>query len=138
LNNVAFIRFPNTTLSSETVYGKVLYHGVEEFNREASQQLRNELTAAGVECSAVRLSFKPYGSVFTAASASGNYFMIASLEQESLPRAQLVIIAEARRGAVRDWNWFEPLFRRAVESEFSSGTIKWMTIDEYIESGPSE
>jgi len=136
MNNVALIRVPSVTFSSKTVHGQTIYRGVDEFTQKVSQRIRSQLLAIGVGCSPIQRSFKPIGSGFMATSPSGDYFMTVCIEPEALPCAEITICADACGGAVRSWDWFEPLFRRAVESEFSA-LPKWMTIDEYVESGSS-
>ncbi|MDB6122739.1 MAG: hypothetical protein JWQ71_1732 [Pedosphaera sp.] len=122
--------------SSGKVHGQTIFRGIDEFTNQVSQRLRSHLTSAGVGCSAVRRSFKPAGSGFTASCTSGDYFVTVCAEREALPAAEVTIWADPHGDAVRSWSWFEPLFRRAVESEFVD-PIKWMTIDQYVESGPA-
>jgi len=116
--------------------GQAIYRGIDEFTDRISRRVRGHLLSAGVGCDAVQRSFKPTGSGFVAVSMSGNYFVSVFVESDALPEAQIVTWADPRRGAVRSWSWFEPLFRRAVESEFSD-YIKWMTTEEYGKSSPS-
>lgn len=136
MNNIALIQVPSMTFSSETVHGKPIYREIDAFTDHVSQRLRSELIAADVRCSPVKRSFKPCGSGFMATSPSGDYFVTVSAEREALPGAEITIWADACRGAVRSWSWFEPLFHRAVESEFP-GLPRWMTIDDYVANGPS-
>lgn len=118
------------------VQGQAISRGIDEFTDRTSRRVRAHLVSAGVGCGPVGRSYKPKGSGFIAASASGDYFVSVSVESEALPEAEILIWADPRRGAVPSWSWFEPFFRRAVESEFSD-CIKWMTSDEYVESEPS-
>src|SRR5260221_12264334 len=128
MNNLALIRVPSVTFSSEKVHGQTIYRGVDEFTDQVSQRLRGHL-ATDVGCSAVRRSFKPDGSGFTASSTSGDYFVTVCAEREALPAAEITICADPSADAVRSWSRFEPLLRRAVESVFPD-SVKWMSIDE--------
>ncbi len=135
VNNVALIQVFSKTFTSEVILGQTIYRGVDEFEEEVGQQIRDRLTKAGVGCSLVQRSFKPSGSMFIVASPSGDYFVYVGAEQEALPGAEVSIRAEPRRkAAIRSWSWFEPLFRRAVETGFTD-PIRWMTVDEYVANG---
>jgi len=136
MKNIALIRVPSVKFASERLHGKTIYQGINEFTHQVSQRLRDYLTSAGVGCSAVRPSFKPMGSFFLASSQSGTCSVTVCVEREVLPTAEITISADPVGDAVQGWSWFEPLFRSAVETEFPN-SIKWMTIDEYLASGPS-
>ncbi len=136
MKNIARIRVPSVKFASERLHGKTIYRGIHEFTHQVSQRLRDCLTSAGVGCSAVRRSFKPMGSFFLASSHSGTCSVIVCVEREVLPIVEITISADPVGDAVQVWTWFEPLFRRTVETEFPN-SIKWMTIDEDLASGPS-
>lgn len=136
MKNIARIRVPSVKFASERLHGKTIYRGIHEFTHQVSQRLRDCLTSAGVGCSAVRRSFKPMGSFFLASSHSGTCSVIVCVEREVLPIVEITISADPVGDDVQVWTWFEPLFRRTVETEFPN-SIKWMTIDEDLASGPS-
>jgi hypothetical protein len=135
MNNLSLIRIPSVRFSAEMVQGRTIYRGIDEFTDRVGQQVRDHLVSAGIGCGPVRRNFKPAGSGFVATSTSGDYFVSISVESKALPEAEITICEDPRRGAVRSWSWFEPFFRRSVESEFA-GCIKWTTIDEYVEGEP--
>jgi hypothetical protein len=132
LKNYALIRLPSVTFPSDKVQGQTIFRGIDEFTNATSERIRRRLLEAGVECTLTKRIFKPAGTVFSASIASGQYFVHVSVEPEALPEAQITISAEPRRHDSRSWVSFEPLFRRAIESEFEGCCPRWVTVDEYV------
>src|SRR6266550_2315104 len=147
MKNFASIRVPSVSLPGEEIQGQTIYRGVNVFTAQVSERLRTRLSGVGVTCSPVFRSHKPDGSGFHASSTADRVLLTVSLEREVFPKVEVAIWAQPRAGfwrrllgaeAVRgrSWGWFEPLFRAALESEFSGGDLRWMTEDEYVQSDP--
>jgi hypothetical protein len=137
MNNFVNIRVPSVSFSSETIQGQTIYRGVFEFEDQMGERLRTSLSASSILCGPVQRSFKPGGSGFNADCTPGRYWVTVSIERTALPGAEVTISAWPRRNAVESWTRFEPLFRRAVEFAFPDCDLRWMSVDEYIETGPS-
>lgn len=136
MKNHAILRVPSVIFSSEIIHGQTIYRGVEGFTHRMGEQLRSSLVESGVECSDVKRSHKPAGSGFMATSDTGSYFVVVSVESETLPEAEVIIGADPRKGAAKSWDKFEPPFRQAVAHAFPLSEPIWMTLDEFVESKP--
>lgn len=133
-----------------TVSLESLTSSPREVTRQLSERLRNRLKGAGVDCEPSFQSFKPGGTAFRAGPPDRCFFVTVCWEPDDSFRTEVTIISEPRVGfwthvfrfrghtiRRRNWSWFEPLLKNAVEAEFSGCALKWMTVDEFIGEGPS-
>ena len=149
MENLALIQLPTVTFSSQSIRGRTIYKGIDEFTLDLAKRLRTRLTACDVACAPVGMRLNPRGSCFGVSSARGWLVVSACLKERVLPRAETAIWVAPRLGfwaallrirvVPNDCSfWFLPLFRRTVESEFSSCDLVWMTVDDYAQSHASD
>jgi hypothetical protein len=134
MKNIALIRIPFVTFSSEEVPGQGIYRGcgVDAFTDQVSERLRSALSLSDMKCGAVGRIFKPYGSGFTARGARLHYLVTICAEPNGSAGANITISANPRRDPVASWSSFEPRFRFAVQAEFPDCDCHWMTADEFV------
>lgn len=149
MENLALIHLPAVTFSSQGIRGRTIYKGIDEFTLDLAERLRTRLAASDVACAPVGMRVNPRGSCFGVSSTRGRLAVSVCLKERVLPRAETAIwvapslgfwAALLRRRVVPNGcsMWFLPLFRQAVELEFPSCDLAWMTVDDYAQSHASD
>lgn len=154
IKNFVSIPIRSVTFSSRKISSgaesRMVYDGTDEFIQQRLDRLRLRLQQAGVDCAPSIRSFKPSGYAFCAGPPDKRIRVVVSLEGETLPNAVLVLTAylevslwdqlfrfRTRARHAQKWNWFEPLLKGAIQSEFPDSDSKWMNENEFIESAPA-
>jgi hypothetical protein len=135
MRNIALIPIPSVMFAATQLQGRTVYRGIDEFTHELAERLRGALLLTNLECSAVKRVFKPCGSGFSASAAAGRYVVTVSIDDEVLPAARIMILADPRGKAARSWLSFEPRLKAAVDTLFPGCRCQWMSVDEFIASG---
>jgi len=152
MKNIAAILIPSQTFASRQITfekeSRTIYDGLNEFVRQLSDRLMHRLQSMGVDCDRSVESFKPEGHSFHAGPLDSRFIITVSPEREVLPKAAFLFGAEAPVGfwgivwprgnriQTRNWIWFEPICRSAIETEFPDCHPKWMSAEELILTDP--